>query len=87
MAGRVDQADRDIIDRERDDRGLDRDPALPFQRQRVGLGRAAVDAADLVDGTRGVEKPLGECCLTGVYMRQDSQVERSLRHAPCPSRS
>ena len=87
VAGRVDQADRDVIDRERDDRGLDRDPALPFQRQRVGLSRAGVDAADLADGTCAVEKPLGECCLTGVYMRQDSQAERSLRHASCPSRS
>ena len=63
--------------RERHDRGLDRDAALPLQRQGVGLGRALIDAADLVDDTGRVEQPLGERCLTGVYMRQDPQVQRS----------
>jgi len=32
VAWRVDQVDGDIVDRERNDRGLDRDPALPLQR-------------------------------------------------------
>ena len=62
---------------ERHDGGLDGDAALPFQRQRIGLGAAVVDAADLVDDTGGVEQPLGQACLTGVYMRQDPQVQRS----------
>ena len=35
--------------------------------------------ADLVDDSGGVEQPLGEGGLTGVYMRQDSQVESSHR--------
>ena len=53
--GRVDQVDGDVADRERDDRGLDRDAALPLQRERVGLRVAGVDAAELVDdaGRRG----------------------------------
>ena len=62
-------------------------PSLPLEGQRVGLCRAGIDAANLVDDTGGVEKPLGESCLTGVYMCQDAQVERSLRQASYPSRS
>ena len=37
----------------------------------------SIDAADLVDDTGGEEQPLGQACLTGVYMRQDPQVQRS----------
>ena len=75
VAGRVDQVDGDVADDERDDRGLDRDAALALQRQRVGLGVAVVDAADLVDDAGGVEQPLGEGGLTGVDVRQDPQVQ------------
>ena len=85
VAGRVDQVDGDVVDDERHDGGLDRDAALPFQRQRVGLGAAVVDAADLVDDAGGVEQPLGQAGLTGVDMRQDPQVQRSHR-ASCPLR-
>ena len=70
-----------------DDRGLDRDAALPLERERVGLGGAGIDAADLVDDAGGVEQPLGESGLTGVYMRQDPQVERSSQQASYPPRS
>src|SRR6266568_837155 len=84
VARRVDQVDGDIADRERRDGGLDCDSALPFQGQRIGLGRAGVDAAWPVNDTSNVQKPLGESCLTGVYMRQDPQVERLLRHASYP---
>ena len=76
---------RDVVDRERHDGGLDRDAALPLERQGVGLGGAVVDAADLVDDAGGVEQPLGESRLTGVYMRQDSQVERSFAASVIPS--
>jgi hypothetical protein len=84
VTGRVDQVDGDIADGEGHDGGLDRDAALPFQRQGVGLGAAVVDAADLVDDPGGVQKPLGQRGLTGVYMRQDAQVERA-HGASCPS--
>ena len=84
VAGRVDQVDGDVVDRERDDRRLDGDPALPFQRERVRLRAAVVDAADLVDDAGRVQQPLCERCLTGVYMRQDSQVERSSKHGSYP---
>jgi hypothetical protein len=44
-----------------------------------------VDAADLVDHTDRVEQPFGESCLAGVYMRQDSQVERLVQQSVIPS--
>ena len=87
MAGRVDQVDGDVADRERHDRRLDRDAALPFERERVGLRGAGVDAADLFDRTGRVEQPLRERRLTGVYMRQDSQIERSSQQGSYPPRS
>ena len=84
VAGRVDQVDGDVVDRKRDDRRLDGDPALAFQRERVRLRAAVVDAADLVDDAGRVQQPLGERRLTGVYMRQDSQVERSSKQGSYP---
>ena len=86
VAGRVDQVDRDVVDDERHDGGLDRDAALPFERKGIGLGVAVIDAADLVDDPGGVEQPLGQAGLTGVYMRQDSQVQCSHK-ASCPLHS
>ena len=83
VPGGVDQVDRDVVDGERHHGGLDRYAALPFQRERIGLGAAVIDAADLVDDTGVVEQPLGQGCLTGVYMRQDPQVQRS-HSASCP---
>jgi len=38
----------------------------------------------IVDDAGGVEQPLGQGGLTGVYMRQDAQVERS-HDTSCPS--
>ncbi len=43
--------------------------ALPFECQGIGLGAAVIDAADVVDDTGDVKQPLGQACLTGVYMR------------------
>ncbi len=74
MAGRVDEIDRDVTDVEGDDGGLDRDAALAFERQRIGLGAAVIDRADLVDDAGGVEQPLGQGDLTGVYMRHNPQI-------------
>jgi hypothetical protein len=75
MAGGVEQVDLQVAELERRDRGLDRDAALTFERERVGLRRARVDAADLRDDARLVEEAFGESRLTGVYMSQDSKVE------------
>lgn len=83
VAGGVDQIDRGVVDGERDDGGLDRDAALSFERQGIGPGAALVDAADLVDDTGGVEQPLGQARLTGVDMRQNSQIQR-VHETPCP---
>ena len=73
MARRIDQVDVDVVDCERRHGRPDRDAALSLQRQRVGLRRAGIDAADCVDDAGLVQQPFGESCLTGVYMRQDSQ--------------
>ena len=84
VAGRVDQVDGGAIDRERDDGGLDRDSALPLQRQRIRLRRARIDAAGLVDDTSAVEQALRQRCLAGVNMCEDPQIQYSARHAPHP---
>lgn len=87
VPGCVDQIDGDVVDGKRHDSRFDRDAAPAFQREGIGRGAAVVDAADLVDDSGGVEKPLGQTCLTGVDMRQNSQVERAGRvhGASCPS--
>ncbi|KRA48111.1 hypothetical protein ASD97_35090 [Streptomyces sp. Root63] len=83
VAGGVDQVDRGGAEGEGDDGGLDGDAASALQGEGVGLCAAVVDAADGVDGSGGVEEPLGQACLTGVDMRQDSQVQR-VHGASCP---
>ncbi len=55
VAGRVDKVDLEVADPEGDDGGLDRDTALAFELERVGLGCALINAADLADNT-GVEQ-------------------------------
>ena len=77
VAGRVDEVDREVADEERGDRGPDRDAAFALELERVGLGGAGVDAADVVDGAGGVEESLGEGGLTGVDVGEDSEIERA----------
>ena len=77
VAGRVDQVDREVADQERGDRGADRDAAFALELERVGLGGAGVDAADVVDGACGVEQSLAEGGLTGVDVGEDSEIERA----------
>ena len=50
-----------------------------FQLQGIGLRRAFIDAADRRDDAGFEEDALGEGCLTGVYMRQDPEIDN--RHA------
>ena len=78
----VDDVHGQVADREGDDCGSDRDAALTFERQRVGLRRSLVDTARCVDRAGRVEQPLGEGGLTGVYMRQDPQVQRVQAFGP-----
>jgi len=66
------------------DHGTTQTDSLPLQRQEVGLCAAVIDAADVVDDTGRVQQPFGESCLTGVYVRQDPQVQRSVQQASYP---
>jgi hypothetical protein len=81
VARRVEDVHGQVVQRERDDRGLDGDAATPFQRQLVGLGGAGVDGPGFVDHTGQVEKTLGEGGLTGVDVGEDAQIERTCVHA------
>ena len=85
VARGVDEVDREVADEERGDRGPDRDAAFALEVERVGLGGAGVDAADVVDGAGGEEESLGEGCLTGVDVREDSEIERA-HGASCRAR-
>ncbi len=75
VAGRVDEVDGGLAEREGDHGGLDGDAAAAFERERVGQRAAVVDAADLVGDAGLVEQPLGQAGLTGVDMGQDAEVE------------
>jgi hypothetical protein len=75
VSRRVEEVDRHVFDHEGHDRGLDRDPTLPLQSERVGLRGAVIDATDLVDDSGCVQQPFRQGRLTGVDMRQDPQVQ------------
>jgi hypothetical protein len=76
------EVDGDVVDRERRRPRLDRDAALLLERASVSVCVVpSVDAARARRSLRGMQQPLGERCLTGVYMRQDSQVERTSKQA------
>ncbi len=77
VAGRVDEVDREVADEERGDRGPDGDAAFALEVERVGLGGAGVDAADVVDRAGGEEESLGEGGLTGVDVGEDAEIERA----------
>ena len=83
VAGGVDQVDGDVAGGERRHRGLDRDAAPAFQRERVGCGVAVVDTAELVDDACVVQQAFGQRGLTGVYVGEDAQIEDS-HSASCP---
>ena len=86
VAGRVDQVHDEVVDRERDDRGLDRDAAPAFERERVRLRVAGVDAAERVGDAGVVEQALRQAGLTGIDVRQDAEVQE-LQCGSCPPRS
>ena len=88
VAGRVDQVDGVAQPLERDARGVDGDAALLLFRVVVGLGRALVDAAELVLGAGVVEQVLGGRGLAGVDVGDDAEVAdrwRSTVAAACSS--
>src|SRR6185295_10512191 len=86
VAGRIDEVDRKIADEERGDRRPDRDAAFALEVERIGLGGAGVDAADALDGAGGEEESLGEGGLTGVDVREDSEIERTHGASCLPGR-
>ena len=53
--------------------------------ERLLYAAGVIDEVGSVDGPGRVKQPFGEGGLTGVYMRQDPQVEHFARHASYPS--
>ena len=86
VAGGVDEVDREIAHEERGDRGSDRDAALALELERVGLGGAGVDAAEVVDRAGDEEESLAEGGLTGVDVGEDSEIERTHGASSLPRR-
>ena len=85
MAGGVDEIDREVAHEERGDRGPDRDPAFALEIERVRLGSAGIDAAEVVDRAGREEEALGESGLTGVDVGENSEIERA-HGASCRAR-
>ncbi len=77
VTGRVDEVDGEIAHEERGDGGSNGDAAFALEVERVGLGGAGVDAADILDGAGGEEEPLGEGGLTGVDVGENAEIERA----------
>ena len=87
VARRVDEVDGQVAEEERRDGRPDRDPALALEIERVGLGRAGIDAADVIDGAGGVEETFGEGGLTGVDVGENAEIERTHGASCLPRRS
>ncbi len=81
VAGGVDDVDGQVAEREGDHGRPDRDAAAALERQGVGLGGPGVHGPGVVDDSREMQEPLGQCGLTGVDVRQDAEVERTCGHA------
>ena len=86
VTGGVDEVDREVAEREGDDGGADGDAAASLQLERVGLGGAVVDAPERVGHPGGEQQPLGERGLTGVDVRQDSEVQGGQAFGPLGAR-
>lgn len=75
VARGVDQRDPGAAGHEGGHRGADGDAATAFEVQGVGLGVAAVDAAEPGDGAGLEEQALGQAGLTGVDVRENADVQ------------
>jgi hypothetical protein len=87
VARRIDEVDGQVAEPERGHGRADRDPALAFELERVGLGGAGVDAADVVDRAGREEQPLGESGLTRVDVGEHAEIERTHGASCLPRRS
>ncbi len=77
VSGRIDDVDARVGPEARRSRGRDGDAALLLLGHPVHRGRALMDLTDLVDLVRVEQDPLGHGRLTGVDMRDDSDVARA----------
>ncbi len=71
----VDQVDFQGVDEKRDDRGFDRDASSLFEIQRIGLGRAFIYPANVVDDVCFIQDSLGQACLSSVYVRDNTYID------------
>jgi hypothetical protein len=101
--GVVDEVHRRAVDGERRHGGADRDAAFALERQRVGLRRPGVDAADRLERAGGVQQafvsdvlPASTCATIPRFKRRNRPVlshpsrgegHRRLAHQGLPVRS
>ena len=84
VAGRVDQVDLQISDREGNYRGAYRDSPLSLEVVAVGAGVAGVDTAQIRDGPVLEQQTLRQACLAGVHVSEHADVHYPANHARFP---
>ena len=75
MSRGVDQVDFQVVNEKRNDRGFDRDASSFFQIQRIGLGCAFIYSTNFVDDVCFIQDPLGQACLSSVYVRYNPYID------------
>ena len=83
VAGRVDDVDREVLPGRGRRRGGDGDSPLPLLRHPVHDGSTGIDLADLVSDPRVIEDPLGDGRLTGVDVRDDTNIAHPFAGHTC----
>lgn len=87
VPGRIDQVDGQVVNGERRDSRLDRDPAAAFLGECVGAGVAGVDASEVVGRSGVEEQTFGEAGFTGVDVGKDAQIQGVQGSGPLRAKS
>ena len=91
MAGSIYQVHHMIVPGEGRGRRRNGNPAFPFVSPKVHHGKTVVNLTDLVGAPGIKKKALRGCCLSGIYMSDDSDIPHPLnwchRHPILPALS